>query len=84
MKARSHTLTQFLCPPTVLPPIRAPSATSYWLLPAVVVSNVPARTLLHGFEPQHLLWLAVTTAVWFALGVTVFNRGLRRYASASS
>jgi len=55
-----------------------------WLLPAVVVSNVPARTLLHGFEPLHALWLGATTAVWFALGVALFNRGLRRYASASS
>ncbi|GAB1489519.1 ABC transporter permease [Opitutaceae bacterium] len=55
-----------------------------WLLPAVVVSNVPARTLLHGFEPVHLLWLAATTVLWFALGVLIFNRGLRRYASASS
>lgn len=55
-----------------------------WVLPAVVVSNVPARTLLHGFELAHFVWLAGATVVWFALGVIIFNRGLRRYASASS
>ncbi|MBW8782315.1 MAG: ABC-2 family transporter protein [Verrucomicrobia bacterium] len=55
-----------------------------WLLPAIVVSNVPARVLLHGFEPVHVLWLAAAAALWFGLGVFVFNRGLRRYASASS
>jgi ABC-2 type transport system permease protein len=55
-----------------------------WILPAVIVSNVPARALLHGFEPFNALWLVAVTVVWFGLGVTVFNRGLRRYASASS
>ena len=55
-----------------------------WLLPVVVVSNAPARTLLHGFEWQWALWLFVLAVVWFALAVLVFNRGLRRYASASS
>jgi ABC-2 type transport system permease protein len=55
-----------------------------YLLPAVVVSNVPARTLIHGFEPSHALWLAAASGAWFALAVFVFNRGLKRYASASS
>jgi len=55
-----------------------------WLLPAVVVSNVPARALLHGFDPAGVLWLVAATAAWLGLGVAVFNRGLRRYASASS
>jgi ABC-2 type transport system permease protein len=55
-----------------------------WLLPVVVVSNAPARTLLHGFEPRWALWLVGLAVVWFALAVFVFNRGLRRYASASS
>lgn len=55
-----------------------------WILPAVVVSNVPARALVHGFEATHALWLLGTTFVWLGLGVLVFNRGLRRYASASS
>jgi len=55
-----------------------------WLLPVVVVSNAPARILLHGFEWQWAVWLFVLAVIWFSLAVFVFNRGLRRYASASS
>lgn len=55
-----------------------------WLLPAVVITNTPARTLLHGFEPRYALWLVGVAAAWFALAVWVFHRGLRRYSSASS
>ena len=55
-----------------------------WLLPVVVVSNAPARLLLRGFDPIWALWLVALAAGWFALAVFVFNRGLRRYASASS
>lgn len=62
----------------------AASVVFVWLLPAVVVSNVPARALLHGVELRHILWLAAATVLWLGLGVAVFNRGLRRYASASS
>jgi ABC-2 type transport system permease protein len=53
-------------------------------LPVVVVSNAPARTLLHGFDARWVLWLFGLAVGWFALTVFVFNRGLRRYASASS
>jgi ABC-2 type transport system permease protein len=55
-----------------------------YLLPAVVVSNVPARTLIHGFQLRYALWLFAASAAWFTLAVFVFHRGLRRYASASS
>jgi ABC-2 type transport system permease protein len=55
-----------------------------WGLPAVVVSNVPASLLLHGFEPRWAAWLGAVAAGWFALAVFVFHRGLRRYTSASS
>ncbi len=55
-----------------------------WVLPAVVVGNAPARALLHGFEPAWILWLLATAAGWLSLAIFVFNRGLRRYASASS
>ncbi len=55
-----------------------------WLLPVVVVSNAPARTILHGFQPAWVAWLLATAVAWLALAVAVFNRGLRRYASASS
>ena len=55
-----------------------------WILPAVVVSNVPASTLLHGFDLSNTLWLVAVAAFWLTFSVFVFNRGLRRYASASS
>jgi len=55
-----------------------------WMLPVVVVSNVPASSLLHGFQPAFALWLAAITVLWFGVAVTVFNAGLRRYSSASS
>lgn len=55
-----------------------------WLLPVVVVSNAPARTLLHGFEPTWALWVFAIAVAWFGLAVLVFQRGLRRYSSASS
>ena len=55
-----------------------------WILPAVVVGNAPAQTLLHGFQPLWALWLFGVAALWLALAVFVFNRGLRQYSSASS
>jgi len=55
-----------------------------YLLPVVIVSNVPARTLIHGVEPLNFLWLIAAAAVWLTVAVNLFNRGLRRYASASS
>jgi len=55
-----------------------------WSLPAVIVSNVPARTILHGFDPWDALWLFTATAIWFGLAVLIFHRGIRRYSSASS
>lgn len=55
-----------------------------WILPAVISSNVPASVLLHGLDPGAVLWLAGAAAAWLAVAVGVFNRGLRRYASASS
>jgi ABC-2 type transport system permease protein len=60
------------------------NALFVWFLPVVVVSNAPARILLHGFDLGWALWLAGLAAGWFALAVFVFYRGLRRYASASS
>jgi len=77
------TLTEF----SRLPREAFKGVTSFlfvWLLPVVVVSNAPARVLLHGFEPRWALWLLGLAAAWLALAVLVFHRGLRRYASASS
>lgn len=55
-----------------------------YALPAVVVSNIPAETLLHGAALPNLAWVAALAAGWFAFAVWVFHRGLRRYTSASS
>jgi len=55
-----------------------------WLLPVVVVSNVPARTLLHGFDVRWGAWVVAAAAGWLTLAIWTFNRGLRQYASASS
>ena len=55
-----------------------------WALPVVVMTNIPARFLLDGFTLENALWLLAATLVWLFLGVAIFNRGLRRYASASS
>jgi ABC-2 type transport system permease protein len=55
-----------------------------WILPVVVVSNTPARTLLHGLTPASITWLLGITVLWFGLAVFFFHRGLRRYSSASS
>jgi len=55
-----------------------------WLLPVVVVSNVPARLLLSGFNWRWAGILFAFAALWFGLAVVVFHRGLRRYSSASS
>ncbi|MET0262876.1 MAG: ABC-2 family transporter protein [Rariglobus sp.] len=62
----------------------AASVLFVWILPAVVVSNVPASALIHGFNPTNALWLLAVTVFWTAFAIFVFNRGLRRYASASS
>ena len=55
-----------------------------WVLPVVVVSNVPARTLLTGLDWRWAGLLFAFSALWFGLAVFVFHRGLRRYSSASS
>ena len=55
-----------------------------YILPVTIVSNFPARLLIHGFEPLHALWLVGVAVFWMAVAITVFHAGLRRYASASS
>ncbi len=55
-----------------------------WLLPVVVVSNAPAQTLLHGFQPMWALALLAAAALWLGSAIFIFNRGLKRYSSASS
>jgi ABC-2 type transport system permease protein len=55
-----------------------------WILPSVVISNAPARALISGFDLGYTGWMLGATLVWFLIATTVFHRGLRRYASASS
>jgi ABC-2 type transport system permease protein len=55
-----------------------------WVLPVVVVSNAPAKTLIHSFQPVWALALLAATLLWLGAAVFVFHRGLRRYSSASS
>ena len=55
-----------------------------WIVPLGVVSNVPARALLRGFNPGWVAAVALLAAAWFAAAVFIFGRGLRRYSSASS
>ena len=40
-----------------------------------MVSNVPAHTLIHGFQPVYALWLFAASLAWFALAVFVFQPG---------
>jgi ABC-2 type transport system permease protein len=60
------------------------SVVFVWILPVVVVSNAPASTLLHGFQPAWALALLAAALLWLGAAVTVFHLGLRRYSSASS
>jgi ABC-2 type transport system permease protein len=53
-----------------------PNVLFVYLLPVVVISNVPARLILQGFQWSQAFWLTVA--------IIVFHRGLRRYSSASS
>jgi ABC-2 type transport system permease protein len=55
-----------------------------WILPAVVISNAPARALISGFDLNSTMWVLSATLIWLWIAVSVFNTGLRRYASASS
>jgi len=55
-----------------------------WGLPAVIVSNIPARTLIDGLSLELFAWLGLAAIGWFVLAVFVFTQGLKRYASASS
>ncbi len=67
------------------PALRGVAAIVFvYLLPVAVVSNVPAQTLLHGVGRVESAWLLGITVLWFVIGATVFQCGVRRYTSASS
>jgi ABC-2 type transport system permease protein len=55
-----------------------------WVVPLLLIANVPARTLLYGLNGLDLAGMAGATAVLLTLSRVVFQAGLRRYGSASS
>jgi ABC-2 type transport system permease protein len=55
-----------------------------WTLPLLLIANVPARTLIYGFNARDLAGMGAATAVLVVLSTMVFRAGLRRYGSASS
>jgi ABC-2 type transport system permease protein len=55
-----------------------------WIVPLLLVSNVPARTLLYGLNFRDLASIALATGALFTVSTLVFQAGLRRYGSASS
>jgi ABC-2 type transport system permease protein len=55
-----------------------------WAVPLLLIANVPARTLLDGWNGADLAGMAAATFFLLALSSWIFNAGLRRYGSASS
>jgi ABC-2 type transport system permease protein len=55
-----------------------------YIFPAVLISNFPSETLIHGPRLWQLAWLGGVAVGWFAAAVAFFHLGLRRYSSASS
>jgi ABC-2 type transport system permease protein len=53
-------------------------------LPLLLVANIPASTLLRGFEPASLLLFLFTCLTAAIFASLFFQLGLRRYQSASS
>jgi ABC-2 type transport system permease protein len=56
-----------------------------FVLPVTLVSNVPARTLLHTLSsPWRAALLLGITVTWFIISEAIWRFSLRRYTSASS
>ena len=55
-----------------------------WVVPLLLIANVPAWTLLHGLNGLDIAGMAGATAILLALSTAIFQAGLRRYGSASS
>jgi ABC-2 type transport system permease protein len=55
-----------------------------WIIPLLLIANVPARTLLHGLNGRDLVEMALATGLLLTVSTLVFQAGLRRYGSASS
>jgi ABC-2 type transport system permease protein len=55
-----------------------------WVVPLLLIANVPARTLLKGLRPGDLAAMGGVTLALLAISSAFFQAGLRRYGSASS
>lgn len=55
-----------------------------FVLPIFVITNFPALYLLKKLEPLYAVWGIAGAAAWLALSSFLFNKGLKRYQSASS
>ena len=57
-----------------------------WLLPVIIVANIPSRLLIHAAENPWPSLLQLATATVFMLGGTrlLWNSAVRHYSSASS
>ena len=55
-----------------------------YIIPVVIISNLPTRALIDGINWLNLVWLAAATGLWFFIACSLFSYGSRRYTSASS
>jgi ABC-2 type transport system permease protein len=55
-----------------------------FVVPVLVVVNVPADTLVKAFDPFFIVWTIVASVVMLTLSRRFFRRALRAYRSASS
>lgn len=57
-----------------------------WMVPVIIVANIPSRLLIHAAENPWPIMLQLLTATLFIIGATrlMWNAALRHYSSASS
>ncbi|MHB1426107.1 MAG: ABC transporter permease [Gemmataceae bacterium] len=55
-----------------------------FVIPVLVVVNVPADTLIRAFEPWFIVWTMVSAVAMIVLSRRFFRRALQSYRSASS
>lgn len=55
-----------------------------FIVPVMLVINVPANTLVRTFEPEYVAFIIVATFTLLIVSRWFFRRALRRYRSASS
>ncbi len=55
-----------------------------FVVPVLIVVNVPADTLIKAFQPWFIVWTLIASAGMIALSRRFFRRALQSYRSASS